>query len=276
MPQHQGGQVTTLGPTPVQTNPGPEASANIIRACTSKRDACETHRERGYDNSLLWSHFLCPQESKFQKQTKSLLNRTSSLPLNSLPGRGRGWKGVEGRMYPNECIVWFQVKMTPLFEIPSSPTSEPESVWTPLLPLLPFDDRISSCSDDSLEPADFYTKEWVGKKQNQRISRFLLVKFGKADWRDYQPLDLGTFLTPLRNIDSYLEEESSQVPHQQEVHNQIGSTSVNSRNGPDHPAMMHDRRERAQNGVSLLGGPEKFFFHTFSRLPFFECTGNFL
>lgn len=104
MPQHQGGQVTTLGPTPVQTNPGPEASANIIRACTSKRDACETHRERGYDNSLLWSHFLCPQESKFQKQTKSLLNRTSSLPLNSLPGRGRGWKGVEGRMYPNECI----------------------------------------------------------------------------------------------------------------------------------------------------------------------------
>jgi len=89
MPQHQGGQVTTLGPTPVQTNPGPEASANIIRACTSKRDACETHRERGYDNSLLLSHFLCPQESKFQKQTKSLLNRTSSLPLNSLPGRGK-------------------------------------------------------------------------------------------------------------------------------------------------------------------------------------------
>jgi hypothetical protein len=25
------------------------------------------------------------------------------------------------------------------------------------------------------------------------------------------------------------------------------------RNGPTHPAMMHDRRERAQNGVSLLG-----------------------
>ena len=37
MPQHQGGQVTTQGPTPVQTNPGPSASANTIRACTAAR-----------------------------------------------------------------------------------------------------------------------------------------------------------------------------------------------------------------------------------------------
>ncbi|GFS28505.1 hypothetical protein Acr_00g0002210 [Actinidia rufa] len=32
-----GGQVTTQGPTPVQTNPGPSASANTIRACTAAR-----------------------------------------------------------------------------------------------------------------------------------------------------------------------------------------------------------------------------------------------
>ncbi|KAI3670757.1 hypothetical protein L2E82_53747 [Cichorium intybus] len=37
MPQHQGGQVTTQGPTPVQTNPGLSASANTIRACTAAR-----------------------------------------------------------------------------------------------------------------------------------------------------------------------------------------------------------------------------------------------
>ena len=29
MPQHQGGQVTTQGPTPVQTNPGPSAYERI-------------------------------------------------------------------------------------------------------------------------------------------------------------------------------------------------------------------------------------------------------
>lgn len=41
----------------------------------------------------------------------------------------------------------------PLFlEIPSLPTSEPESLGTPLVPLPPFDNRISECSDDSLEP----------------------------------------------------------------------------------------------------------------------------
>ena len=37
MPQHQGGQITTQEPTPVQTNPGPSASANTIRACTAAR-----------------------------------------------------------------------------------------------------------------------------------------------------------------------------------------------------------------------------------------------
>lgn len=37
MPQHQGGQVTTQGPTPVQTNPGLSASANTIRARTAAR-----------------------------------------------------------------------------------------------------------------------------------------------------------------------------------------------------------------------------------------------
>ncbi|CAB4286201.1 unnamed protein product [Prunus armeniaca] len=37
MPQHQGGQVTTQEPTPVQTNPRPSASANTIRACTAAR-----------------------------------------------------------------------------------------------------------------------------------------------------------------------------------------------------------------------------------------------
>jgi hypothetical protein len=37
MPQHQGGQVTTQRQPPVQTNPGPSASANTIRACTAAR-----------------------------------------------------------------------------------------------------------------------------------------------------------------------------------------------------------------------------------------------
>ncbi len=42
-------------------------------------------------------------------------------------------------------------KITPFLEIPSSPTSEPEGLGTPLVPLPPFDNRISECSDDSLE-----------------------------------------------------------------------------------------------------------------------------
>ena len=35
-------------------------------------------------------------------------------------------------------------EMTPLLEIPSSPTSEPESLGKPLVPLLPFDNRIQN------------------------------------------------------------------------------------------------------------------------------------
>lgn len=42
-------------------------------------------------------------------------------------------------------------EITPFLEIPSSPTSEPESLGTPLVPLPPFDNRIPECSDDSLE-----------------------------------------------------------------------------------------------------------------------------
>lgn len=41
-------------------------------------------------------------------------------------------------------------EITPFLD--SSPTSEPESLGAPLVPLPPFDNPISECSDDSLEP----------------------------------------------------------------------------------------------------------------------------
>lgn len=66
-------------------------------------------------------------------------------------------------------------KMTPFLEIPSPPTSEPESLGTSL-PLPPFDNRISECSEESLEPpplidASILKNGDVGKKQKKRISR---------------------------------------------------------------------------------------------------------
>jgi len=66
MPQHQGGQVTTQGPTPVQTNLGLSASANTIRACTAARREMPVRPsqvlsfEGGSENSKVRSHFLCP------------------------------------------------------------------------------------------------------------------------------------------------------------------------------------------------------------------------
>lgn len=48
-------------------------------------------------------------------------------------------------------------------------------------------------------------------------------------------------------------------------------------NGPTHPAMMHDRRERAQNGVSLLDEAHVRNFHTLFPMYLYylivECTG---
>ncbi|KAI3472758.1 hypothetical protein Pfo_030342 [Paulownia fortunei] len=57
---------------------------------------------------------------------------------------------------------------------------------------------------------------------------------------------------PPTKMDPYFEEEGSRVPHLKKVHDQIGSTEVNSQwaNSPSHDA--HDRRERAKKGVSIL------------------------
>ena len=62
----------------------------------------------------------------------NLWNRTSSLPLNSLPGRGKfaffgrvGWKG-EGRMYPNECIGRI---LPPFLKSPRHLLSGPPEPW---------------------------------------------------------------------------------------------------------------------------------------------------
>jgi hypothetical protein len=55
---------------------------------------------------------------------------------------------------------------------------------------------------------------------------------------------------PLRKIYPYFEEESSQVPHLKKVHDQIDWKNSQWANSPSHDA--HDRRERAQNGVSIL------------------------
>ena len=60
-------------------------------------------------------------------------------------GKGEKRNNVSERMHR-------QMQLPLFLEIPSLPTSEPESLGTPLVPLPPFDNRISECSDDSLEP----------------------------------------------------------------------------------------------------------------------------
>ena len=73
---------------------------------------------------------------------------------------------------------------------------------------------------------------------------------------------------PLRKIYPYFEEESSQVPHLKKVHDQIGSTEVNSQwaNSPSHDAWQKRASTKWSFPLGWGSRPERIFFKTFSPM----------
>lgn len=107
----------------------------------------------------------------------------------------------------------------------------------------------------------------------------------KPSRRDYQPLSIKTSapsLPPYQRLTPILKRKAPRFRILKKCMTRLEALRL-IRNGPTHPAMMHDRRERAQNGVSLLGEAhvrkESFsrlspLCWTFSILPYFGMHGK--
>lgn len=152
-------------------------------------------------------------------------------------------------------------EMTPFLEIPPSPTSEPESLGMPLVPLPPFDNRISECSDDSLEliyasilkDGDIS----LGKSRRKGVHGEKKGSSEKPSRRDYQPLSIKTSapsLPPYEKMTPILKRKAPRFRILKKCKTRFEALGL-IRNGPTHPAMMRmtEESEHKMEFPSSLG-----------------------
>lgn len=141
---------------------------------------------------------------------------------------------------------------------------------------------------------------WFSGTRRLRYSRMALGKSSHKDFtgrkakgssekpsrRDYQPLSIKTSAPSLLPYETFTPIWKRKAPRFRILKKCMTRLEALRliRNGPYHPAMMHDRRERAQTIRLPLGWgsrPERIFFKTLTLVSLslyyllFEWTGNF-